>query len=201
MTTLASNHQSLRKLCGAPPGRESKERAQACYDRPFDLLAGEFERFHAAVYRYLLHRIFDQELAEELTAETFYKAATAVKRLPVDAVQMQAWLLRVATNLANTRYRRRRLRQLLLGRYAGTRPTTVPPAGDSASPDEVRRAQVRAVMASLRPKYQAAVALRYYSRMSYRDIAIVQGCSEEAARARSSRAIREIRKRLVALRD
>ena len=64
------------------------------------LLAKEFETLYACVHRYLLHRFFDRELAEELTARTFYKAAAHVSGPWGEIRDVRVWLLRVATNLA-----------------------------------------------------------------------------------------------------
>jgi len=44
------------------------------------LLSDGFDQHYAKVFRCLLHRFFDKELAEELTAETFCKAASATMR-------------------------------------------------------------------------------------------------------------------------
>jgi RNA polymerase sigma factor (sigma-70 family) len=161
-----------------------------------ETLAADFDRLHATVYRYLLHRFFDPELAEELTAQTFYNAAVYISRLDSDIRQIRVWLLRAATNLANTHYRRQRLRRLFLGRLARENPATTEPESASNPTDGKRRAHVRGVLLALRPKYQTVVVLRYYVQMSFAEIAAVLGCREDAARARLSRAIREMRQRL-----
>lgn len=119
---------------------------------PITLLEKDFERLYTTVYRYLVHRLFDRELAEELAAETFYKAVGAVGRLGADERQVQMWLLRIATNLANQHYRRARLRRLLLGRFATAprKPGAVDPASDG---DDPRRDKARAVLQELPSKY------------------------------------------------
>ena len=161
---------------------------------PLELLVADFPRFYAVVHRYLLHRLFDAELAEELTAETFYKAAATARRLPGNAAGLRAWLLRVATNLANTHYRKRRLHQLLLGRFAKkTLQTTEPDPKPDTDPRSVR---VGGALTALRPKYQAVVVMRFYARLSIREISEVLGCRQDAVRARLSRAINEMRERL-----
>ena len=160
------------------------------------VLATEFDHLHAQVYRYLLHRCFNPELAEELTAQTFYKAATFIGRRRGDIRQVRAWLLRTATNLANTHYRRKRLRQFFLNKLTGSTTETTEPEPRSDSPDGQRRARVRGALLALRPKYQTVVVLRYYAQMSYADIADVLGCRQDAVRARLSRAIEEMRQRL-----
>ena len=74
------------------------------------LLTTCFERFYRTVYGYLVFRLFDRELAEELTAETFSQAATYIHDVTGDAQCIQAWLLRTAGNLATTHYRSRQRR-------------------------------------------------------------------------------------------
>jgi RNA polymerase sigma-70 factor (ECF subfamily) len=170
--------------------------ASSSANKALEVLAAEFEQLHALVYRYLLHRFFDPELAEELTAQTFYNAAVHISRLRGDIRQVRVWLLRAATNLANTHYRRNRLRQFFLHQLARVPPRTTGPQPVSDSPRERRSARVRGALLALRPKYQTVVVLRYYAQMSFADIAEVLGCREDAARARLSRAIQEMRQRL-----
>jgi len=166
------------------------------YANALAAFSGEFDRLYVAVYRYLLHRLFDAELAEELTAQTFYQAARFIPRMNGDVGALRIWLLRVATNVANTHYRRRRLRNLVLHRLSVQKPTATGLESPADSTTGQRLARVRAVLLALRPKYQTVVVLRYYAQMSFADIAAVVGCREAAVRARLSRAIREMRQRL-----
>ena len=160
------------------------------------VLTAEFETFYARVYRYLLHRFFDPELAEELTAQTFYKAAGGLRRVGADSARIQAWLLRTATNLANTHYRRNRLRRLFLLQSAKLPPTVTEDEAFADSNNGRRLAHVRAVLLALRPTYQTVIVLRFYTRMSLDEIAAVLGCRPNTARARLSRALKEMRERL-----
>jgi RNA polymerase sigma-70 factor (ECF subfamily) len=164
------------------------------------LLASDFGRYYAIVHRYLVHRLFDAELAEELTAATFYKAVTAPGRLPEDPRHMQRWLLRTATNLANTHHRRKRRHRLLLRHFPYTRPMLTDTGADAAASADREPSRVRAALMAMRPKYQAVVVLRYYSQLSTREIAEVLGCRQDAVRARLSRAMKTLRERLGDLR-
>lgn len=163
------------------------------------LLDLQFEQFYACVHRYLLHRVFDRELAEELTAETFFKAAGAVRRMPADERALQMWLLRVATNVANTHHRKQRIRRLFMGRIASQRPPTRPDVDQDD--EDATRERLRAMLRTLPAKYQAVIALRYYSEMSMSDIASVLECSEVAVRTRLSRAVSMLRARAAKLKN
>lgn len=161
---------------------------------PLQLLATSFEPFYATVLRYLLHRVFQRELAEELTAETFYKAVGSVGRLQADEREVQMWLLRIATNLANSHYRREKMRRLLFGRFAAARADAA--VGHDAGDGDLRAAKVRAALIALPAKYQTVVVLRYYEHMSFEQIAATLCCREATVRTRLSRGVRQLRERL-----
>ncbi len=164
--------------------------------RPVDLLADEFDVYHSTVYKYLLFRVHDSELAEELTAETFYAAASRPEYRLRDAAKLRAWLLRIATNLTNTRYRKRRVRELFLGRRAQEHSPFATGAATDAQSMDPSITCVRAIVARLRPRYQAVVALRYFSSLSFYEIGEVLGLRPDAVRTRLCRAVKEIRGRL-----
>jgi len=155
------------------------------------LLDSSFERFYSVIYRYLLHRLFDREAAEELSAETLYRAAAAVDRLPADPHRIEIWLLRTATNLVNSHYRKQRLR-----RFADDRRSVGASTHGPGSADRERVAALHRALRSLRPGDQTVVVLRHYAQMSFDDIAKVLGCRTDAARARLSQAIKRLRERL-----
>jgi len=174
----------------------SAETHRASNDEPLGLLTSHFEQFYRRVYGYLLHRLFDRELAEELTAEAFYRAASHHRRLYGNERQVEAWLLRTATRLADTHYRRTRLHRLLLGRLAQDRPAAIsgdPPAGDELHDS---RNRVREVLRELPLRHQSVIVLRYYMEMPIDEMAAVLQCRPETARMKLSRAIKEMRRRL-----
>ena len=160
------------------------------------LLDAEFDAYYTAVYRYLLHRLFDRESAEELTAQTFYKAATFVRRLRGDRNELRIWLLRVATNLANTHFRRQRWRRMLFGRWAAGAAAESARQERSGSVVEQCRERVRSAIQALPSPDQAVIALRYYTQLPHEDIAEILGCRTDAVRARLSRALKRLRERL-----
>lgn len=160
------------------------------------LLTSEFERFYRRVYGYLVYRVFDRELAEELTAQTFMKAAESVHRLSGDEQYLKAWLLRTATNLAKTHWRQTQRRWSVLESFARTQSTMAlaDPATNAAKTQKLDR--LRSALMALGPNDQAVVVLRYYVQMSFNEISEVLDCRPDAVRARLSRAIGKMRRQL-----
>ena len=197
LTAVASSSplQENREIDVAGRDPEALSRGESA----LSMLAAQFERLHVVVYRYLMHRFFDAELAEELTARTFYHAARFVHRLPMDDEQLRFWLLRTATNVANTHLRRTRVRQFVLRQLGWQRSIATKTESAPETEDDQRLVIIRGAVQALRPKYQAVVVLRYYVHMSFAEIAGVLHCRENAVRTRLSRAIKEMQQRLNAL--
>ena len=174
---------------------QTRDESRQC-DDAVHLLTSRFERFYSAVLAYLAHRLFDRELAEELTAETFYRAARSVRRLSTNEKQIQLWLLRTATNLANTHYRRTRLHRRLLQHFSRTLSQTTESDASGETVKQERMARIRRVLQTLPVKNQTVVTLRYYMNMSFDDMAVVLGCRPHAAQKRLSRAVDDLRRRV-----
>ena len=160
-----------------------------------EMLSDHFHPLHLAVYRYLLHRVFDADQADDLAAETFYRAVRAIGRFRGNLVQLRAWLLRTAANLASSHCRRQRLWRLIFRRVA-SRPAVEAafPAGDDSQ--ALKAQQVRAALQDLAPRHQNVIVLRYFMEMSFEEIGDILRCRPDAVRVRLSRAVRAMRCRL-----
>jgi RNA polymerase sigma factor (sigma-70 family) len=145
---------------------------------------------------FLARRVYDPEVAMDLVAET-YAAAFAVRdqfrgQDDADAV---AWLYGIARHQLSRFYRRGKVERRALERLAvERRPLTDPEyerIEELAGIAELRAAAAEA-LERLSPDHREVVRLRVIEEKSYRDLARQLGISEQAARARLSRALREL---------
>jgi len=164
------------------------------------------ERHHDEIYGYLYRlkhssgRSDPTVEAEDLTQEVFLRAYGAFERLSPDS-NHRAWLYKIATNCAYTalkRGRRHAQRQadLLDEAHALS-------AGEGWTPEQQvmsneRFESVRREIATLPPKQQAAVVLRYGQGLDYGAIAEALACSEGSARANVYQGLRRLRRVLAA---
>jgi RNA polymerase sigma-70 factor, ECF subfamily len=114
--------------------------------------------------------------AEDLLHETFVRAIRAQRRFPVDGAR--PWLFRVATNLAVSHLRRRRLLSFL------------PFAGDHAAEHDafdVEGAQVRTALRSIPTDQAVALVLTLHQGFSRREVAQLLGVGEETVKSRIAR--------------
>lgn len=76
-----------------------------------DAVGQLYARYLPTVYRFVLGRVGDVHLAEDLTAETFFAMVESVDRVRAgDELSFAAWLLGIARNKAAEHFRRQAVR-------------------------------------------------------------------------------------------
>ena len=152
-----------------------------------------FTRYQPPLLDYLYGMTRDREWAADLTQETFLRAYAAASRDPAAIERPQAWLYRIATNVALSALRRkRRFDWLPLSVFepeAGAnsanlwrRPDTIELREDDVAVTVVERDAVWTVLAELPPRWRAALLLQTAGGFETREIAAQIGVSETNAR-------------------
>src|SRR5207248_4793457 len=159
------------------------------------------------IYRLYVRRIFglcrymldSRESAEDATSEVFLKLQRSIKSYD-GSIPFPRWLLRVAGNQCIDALRRqRRGRQVIVEVEDGA--TVVEAASAEPSPlgavmGKEERAQVRDAIAGLPENYRLPLVLRYYSELSYDEIAQQLDLRRNYVAALIFRAKQELRRKL-----
>ena len=141
-------------------------RAQAGDEEAFTTI---FEQYRTAIWNFLFRQTKDADDADDFTADTFLKAWLALPQTRED-LRIGAWLYRIAQNVWLDQVRHRRLVQWQSWEsyLSAFHPTQV--AGDSPEREAITAegaAEVRAVLAEMRPEYREVLELREFSDRSY----------------------------------
>jgi RNA polymerase sigma-70 factor, ECF subfamily len=146
---------------------------QAATD-PEGALISLYDRALPQVYGYLLPRCGSASLADDLTAETFMAAVTAVKAKAVSDLSI-AWLVGVARHKLVDHWRRREREERSLGTVHGGRNDV-----DDPWDEHVNAEQAHAALARLGPPQRAALTLRYLDGLPVAQVAEHLGRSVRA---------------------
>ncbi len=143
------------------------------------------------VYRYLCRLSGDAALAEELTAETFLKAMSALPRFRGDCDE-KIWLLRIAKNCFFTYSKKSRREQPLEGGLS---------TADSKSPEELlltksEAERARRLLHALPETYREVFMWRVYAALSFAEIGRLFGKTENWACVSYHRARKMLRERM-----
>lgn len=134
-----------------------------------------YTQFAPAVFRFCRRAMPSREDAEDATSEVFLKVRSKLDQYDASR-PFNAWLYRVAANHCWDMLRRRRVRQDLETGDIETMPLEHPDVGQLEHLiAEKTREQVRIALEQLPGRTRMALTLRYYSDMSYDEIADTLG--------------------------
>ena len=147
---------------------------------------GEFRATCAAaipeVYRFMLHRCGDPDLAEDLMAEALLAAARRYREGEAGEVTV-AWIMSVARNKLLEHWRRSERERHRLRLVWASQEERLTPWPDEASPE-----RALSVLRQLAPLHQAVLTLRYVDDLTVADVARELGRSLHATESLLTRA-------------
>jgi RNA polymerase sigma-70 factor (ECF subfamily) len=147
---------------------------------------------HQEIYSYLSRMLRNEELAADLTQETFVKAFRSFDTL-TDQARARAWLYQIAGNTALDELRRQRIVRFI--------PWTGESRGSGASAEDTAlrgrlSAEMERALAALPDRQRQALLLAEIGELSGVELAEALGISHVAARALLTRARESLRQSL-----
>lgn len=149
-----------------------------------------YRHFEADVYRWIVRIVRDEDAAEDVLVEAFWRAYRGRARFD-SSRSFAAWMRRIATNAALDHLRTAR-------RHAGLRATDVNTPATEA-PDGALHDSIAVAFRRLPPKLQVAATLALVEEQPYAVIADALNVPVGTVKSRVFRAIRALRKELADL--
>jgi len=151
-----------------------------------------YRRYFKAVYLYIRRLSGDEHLAEEITADTFYKALRSVDSFRGDC-DVRVWLCQIAKNSYYTHLKKNKRLESL--------DTTLPTAdGGKSFTDKLEEKetakQIQEILHCIDEPYKEVFMWRVYAGMSFGEIGSIFGKSENWACVTYHRAKKIIKQRL-----
>jgi RNA polymerase sigma-70 factor (ECF subfamily) len=158
------------------------------------------ETYQAGVYNLCYRMLGDAREAEDAAQETFLRSYSQLHRYDPSR-SFKTWLFAIASHHCVDRLRKRRLKWLslddeLLAEGELWRSATAGP--EEVVLDHERRDEVTALLARLAPHDRSVIVLRYWSGLSYAEIADVLGATVSSVKSRLHRARVALGRRMTA---
>jgi RNA polymerase sigma-70 factor (ECF subfamily) len=156
-----------------------------------------YDHYFPRIYAYVRYRVHNSQDAEDLIADTFFKA---IRKLGLfkwcNEGSFAAWLFRIAHNLIVDYYRQHK--HVALSFESGDDLTEL--ANHTPSPEVVLTQQeafwqVRALIATLSPRRQEVVTLKFFGGLRNYEIANILGLDERTVASHLSRGLRDLQTR------
>ena len=174
---------------GIDPSREDDAIVRAALT-DIDAFEPLYQKYNVPIYRWMYRETRDPDTAADFTAQTFVQAIHHLRSYkPERATSFRAWLFAIARNLLRDSWRR-------------YRPQGAMPELTDASPGPEEIAIHRSVLDELHlamqhlPGRQAEIIELRLAGLTIREIADIQGTSEDATKTAQARAFTSLRKHM-----
>ncbi len=169
-------------------------------------------RYQARLNRYINRFVKNDDLAQDLTQETFLRAYRS-RESYVPKARFAAWIYRIATNLCHDEFRKRRTSPTVslntsftvqinekgdvenYELYEQLPDDSIPPP-DVEIEREEQRIRLRAAIESLSEKHRTVILMHVYNGMEYTEMAKQLECSVGTIKSRMHYAIKSLKQML-----
>jgi RNA polymerase sigma-70 factor (ECF subfamily) len=158
-----------------------------------DALGRLYELYYERVFRFCVHRLFNKEIAEDVTSAVFLEVARGIHRFAGRTEQdFASWVYAIAANQANAYIRKTSRRKTLFAEAAGSMKACQ--STDNA-PEPDWPGLYTAIL-KLKPQHQTIVTLRFFENLSYEHIAKIMNTKEATLRVTLHRILGKLRNHL-----
>lgn len=161
---------------------------------PFEEL---YDRHVHSIFRYVLHRVGHVAAAEDLTAQTFFKALHGLWRYRWSRGTFSTWLYRIATNEVNNHFRRRRTEPVWQERIDDilNHPAVLAELAEAERllEREALFRRLHQAIGRLNLEDQELLNLRYFEEKTYSEIAAILRKRRGTVIMRAHRALKKLR--------
>lgn len=161
--------------------------------RDADAFGELYDHYFGQIYRFVYSRMRDQDAAEDVTSEVFFKALRAIGRYKPAGHPFSAWLYQISVNAIADHYRARRPASNLDDAIGLADPHM---AVDEHVAQKAEAARVWAAIDTLPEHQRTAITLKLGEDLKLADIGVVMGKSEGAIKLLVHRGMIGLRARL-----
>jgi len=157
-----------------------------------------YEMYYERIFRFCFHRLFNKEIAEDVTSGVFLEVARGIRRFAGRTEQdFGNWVYAIAANQANAHIRKTlRHRKLLEDAVASMSASNG--VKESTEPDWPG---LYAAILKLKPQHQTIVTLRFFENLPYEQITRILNVKDATLRVTMHRILEKLRNYLQTAKD
>ncbi len=159
-----------------------------------------YDKYFDQIFKYMLTRVSDVQLAEDLTSEAFIKALENIDKYEWTGKPYSAWLYRVAINEMNKHFNKNKKERTVAMKQwheIGDKFDGADMEAKTAEDKEIELENLKDLndaLRKLKPAEQDILSLKYFEDLSYKEIADVLNISVTNVGARLNRATNRLAK-------
>ena len=149
-----------------------------------------YNQYHESIFRYVVKRVNDSDLACDITSNVFVKAITNLQKYEFRGVPFSSWLFRIAKSEVYQSFRDQKAK-----RTVSIDKVTIVQVFEELNLDdgEENKAKLSSALRRINEKELALIEMRYFEKRSYREIGEIISVTENNAKVKTFRALQKLK--------
>ena len=179
---------------------EEKELIKRAQKEP-EAFAKLYDKYYLQIFGYILKRVANLEIAQDITSETFFKALKNLWKFRWKNIPFSAWLYRIANNEIANYFRKNKKHSISLDKLKekGFEPISLhnPEAEVLKAQEELKKHQdflkIQEKISQLPIKYQEVITLRFFEKKKIKEISEILGKKEGTIKSLLHRGLEKLK--------
>lgn len=159
-----------------------------------------YDQYYSQIFGYVLKRVANVEVAQDVTSEAFFKALTNLGRFRWQNISFSFWLYRIATNQVTDYFRKSKHEVFSLEEISDPITDSNPSIETEVleAEEELKKHEdflmLHQSITKLPIKYQEVIALRYFENKQIKEITQILGKREGTIKSWLHRSLEKLRR-------
>jgi len=153
---------------------EEKELVEKAKKDP-EVFGKLYERYYSQIFGYILKRVANLDIAQDVCSETFLKALKNLWKFHWKGISFSFWLYKIANNEIANHFRKNKYRLISLGKVPEPISISNPELEYIEAQEELKKHEdflkIQGKISRLEIKYQEVIALRFFEKLKIKEIA------------------------------
>jgi RNA polymerase sigma-70 factor, ECF subfamily len=150
-----------------------------------------YERYFRKVFLFVLHRVGDKEVANDLTQQAFLNALTKIGGYQFRGVPFSAWMFRIAINQCNDFFRKTKRTRTVVLENSKVEHLYEELTADQTQEEWQRRLPF--ILETLSPDELQVIELRFFESRPFKEVAEILGITETYAKVKTYRILEKMK--------
>lgn len=157
-----------------------------------------YEMNYSKIFGYVLKRVANVEIAQDITSETFFKSLKNIKKFRWKNISFSCWLYRIASNETANYFRKNKYKSISLEKLCEPVNFNTPSNEIIATEDKLKQQteflELHQKIKKLKLIYQEVIVLKFFEKKKIKEIAEILGKREGTIKSLIHRSIEKLRK-------
>jgi len=149
-----------------------------------------YNEYYESIFRYVIKRINDTDLACDITSNVFVKAITNLSKYEYRGLPFSSWLFRIAKSEVYQSFRDQKVK-----RTVSIDKVTIVQVFEELDVDglDEHKEKLKKVLRQINEKDLMLIEMRYFEKRSYREIGEILSVTENNAKVKTFRALQKLK--------